>query len=119
MLLVEKIQTITDVVCPFCGTLCDDLEVDIDMKTNTVIEVRNGCQIGTKKFFASNPSEHRYTKPLIKENGSFKEVKGHQPIVGCALLVGSITARSYSDQDYWLTTPITEIIPLLGFELRA
>ena len=23
-------RTATDVVCPFCGTLCDDLEVDID-----------------------------------------------------------------------------------------
>jgi len=44
------------------------------------------------------------------EDGKFKEVKGHEPIVGCALLVGSVTARSYSDRDYWLTTPITEIV---------
>ena len=27
-----------------------------------------------------------------------------------ALLVGSVTARSYSSQDYWLTTVVTEII---------
>jgi hypothetical protein len=44
------------------------------------------------------------------ENGKFKEVKGHEPIIGCSLLVGSVTARSYSDTDYWLTTPITEIL---------
>lgn len=44
------------------------------------------------------------------EDGTFKEIKGHRPIVGCSLLVGSITARSYSNQDYWLTTPITEIL---------
>jgi len=44
------------------------------------------------------------------KDGKFNEVKGHEPIVGCALLVGSVTARSYSDQDYWLTTPITEIV---------
>ena len=37
-------------------------------------------------------------------------VKGHTPIVGCSLLVGSVTARSYSDSDYWLTTPVTKII---------
>jgi len=37
-------------------------------------------------------------------------VVGHEPIVGCSLLVGSVTARSYSDRDYWLTTEITEII---------
>jgi len=50
------------------------LEVDVDTKENKVVEVRNGCQIGTKKYFASNPSNHRYEKPLIKEKGSFKEV---------------------------------------------
>ncbi|TFG02290.1 MAG: formylmethanofuran dehydrogenase subunit B [Promethearchaeota archaeon] len=64
-------KTVYDVVCPFCGTLCDDLEVDV--VDNKITEVRNGCQIGTKKFFASNPSEHRYKTPLIKVNGSFKE----------------------------------------------
>ena len=72
--MVEKISTTTDVVCPFCGTLCDDLEVDVDTKDNKVVEVRNGCQIGTKKYFSSNPSDHRYQKPLIKDNGAFKEV---------------------------------------------
>lgn len=43
------------------------------------------------------------------KDGTFKKIKGHKPIVGCSLLVGSVTARSYSNQDYWLTTPITEI----------
>lgn len=70
----KKIKTVYDVVCPFCGTLCDDLEVDIDIKTDSVIEVRNGCQIGTKKYFASNPGGHRFLKPKIKTNGEYKEV---------------------------------------------
>ena len=67
---IKKIKTIYDVVCPFCGTLCDDLEVDIN--NNEVIEVRNGCQIGVKKFFSSNPSEHRFEKPMIKVDGELK-----------------------------------------------
>ncbi|MHA1149741.1 MAG: formylmethanofuran dehydrogenase subunit B [Promethearchaeota archaeon] len=71
-------QTITDVCCPFCGTLCDDLEVDV--LNNEVIEVRNACQIGTKKFFSSNPSPHRYIKPMIKDNGSHKEVSWEEAI---------------------------------------
>ncbi len=75
---VKKIKTVYDVVCPFCGTLCDDLEVDV--ADNKIIEVRNGCQIGTKKFFASNPSEHRYEKPLIKVKGSFKEASWDEAI---------------------------------------
>lgn len=44
------------------------------------------------------------------ESGRFKEVVGHRPVVGCSMLVGSVTARSYSGQDYWLTTPVKEIL---------
>jgi formylmethanofuran dehydrogenase subunit B len=76
----KKIKTHYDVVCPFCGTLCDDLEIDVSVVDNKVVEVRNGCQIGTKKFYSSNPSEHRYTKPLMRENGSFKEVSWDEAI---------------------------------------
>lgn len=74
----KKIKTVYDVVCPFCGTLCDDIEVDV--KENLVFEVRNACQIGTKKFFSSNPSEHRLEKPLIRDNGSFKEASWDEAI---------------------------------------
>ncbi|MFX1380541.1 MAG: formylmethanofuran dehydrogenase subunit B [Promethearchaeota archaeon] len=76
----KNVKTVRDVICPFCGTLCDDLEVDVDTKEQRVIEVRNGCQIGTKKYFSSNPSEHRYDKPLIKDNNSFKEVSWDEAI---------------------------------------
>lgn len=44
------------------------------------------------------------------ENGRFKEVVGRRPVVGCSMLVGSVTARTYQHQDYWLTTPVTEIL---------
>jgi formylmethanofuran dehydrogenase subunit B len=75
---VKKIKTLYDVLCPFCGTLCDDIEVDI--ADNKVIEVRNACQIGTKKFYSSNPSEHRYEKPMIREKGELKEVSWDEAI---------------------------------------
>ena len=44
------------------------------------------------------------------DDGKIKEIIGHEPIVGCSLMVGSVNARSYSDQDYWLTTEVTEIV---------
>jgi hypothetical protein len=37
-------------------------------------------------------------------------VMGYRPTVGCSMLVGSVTARSYSDRDYWLTTEVLEIL---------
>ena len=44
------------------------------------------------------------------EDRTFKEIVGHRPVIGCSMLVGSVTARSYSHQDYWLTTTVKEIL---------
>lgn len=44
------------------------------------------------------------------EDGSFKEVVDDKPVVGCSLLVGSVTARTFSTKDYWITTPIISIL---------
>jgi len=44
------------------------------------------------------------------EDGTIKAIIDNKPVVGCSLLVGSVTARSYSDKDYWLTTEVTEIL---------
>jgi gentisate 1,2-dioxygenase len=34
----------------------------------------------------------------------------HEPTVGLCLLVGSMTAGTFSSRDWWMTTPITEIV---------
>ena len=44
-----------------------------------------------------------------EEEDSMKII-GYKPTVGCSMLVGSVTARSYSDRDYWLTTEVLEIL---------
>lgn len=44
------------------------------------------------------------------DDGTFKSVVSDRPVIGCSMLVGSMTARSYSKQDYWLTTVVTEIL---------
>jgi len=47
----------------------------------------------------------------IKFNGDgTHKIVGHTPIVGCCMLVGSVTARSYSDRDFWITTEVLEIL---------
>ena len=48
--------------------------------------------------------------------GNFQEVVGHKPTIGCSILVGSLTARSYSDQDWWLTTSVTEILEEIEYD---
>ena len=44
------------------------------------------------------------------EDDTFKEVVNYFPTIGCSMLVGSMTARSYSNSDYWITTPVVEIL---------
>ena len=41
------------------------------------------------------------------EDLTYKGVKAYYPTIGCSMKVGSITARSYSDRDWWMTTQIT------------
>ena len=43
------------------------------------------------------------------DDGSLKEIAGYEPILECSLLVGSLAARTYGS-DYWMTTPVTEIL---------
>lgn len=76
---------------------------------------------------------HKDGSPEFKEQGArveaiawnedrtFKEIVARVPTVGCSLLVGSVTARSYSDQDYWLTTVVTEILEKseLGYKFKT
>ncbi|MEE9565144.1 MAG: formylmethanofuran dehydrogenase subunit B [Candidatus Hydrothermarchaeaceae archaeon] len=61
---------LTDIVCPFCGTLCDDIEADVE--DNRIKNVRHACKIGTAKFLSVLEGD-RPVKPLIRKNGEFVE----------------------------------------------
>jgi formylmethanofuran dehydrogenase subunit B len=51
----------TDIVCPFCGCLCDDLEITV--KDGTIENVKNACTISRSKFL--NHHKNRIASPLI------------------------------------------------------
>jgi len=55
-----------DVVCPVCGCLCDDIEVNVE--NNRVSKVKNACAMGTTKFL--NYNSDRLHSPLMRTNGS-------------------------------------------------
>jgi formylmethanofuran dehydrogenase subunit B len=63
---------INDVVCPFCGCLCDDLEVTVE--DNRIVAVDNGCTLANAKFM----SKERLASPIRRigdgwENISYDE----------------------------------------------
>jgi len=67
-------KLITDAVCPFCGTLCDDIEVEVNDEGTKVLDVYNACAIGAEKFLHSAAPD-RITKPRMKqEDGSWKDI---------------------------------------------
>jgi len=46
------------------------------------------------------------------------KVVGNRPLVGYCLKVGTITAGMFSTRDWWMTTPITEIISETEKEIK-
>jgi formylmethanofuran dehydrogenase subunit B len=64
-------EVLTDIVCPFCGSLCDDGEVVVE--DEKIVETRNLCTIGTAKFMNAQDRHHRITKPMTREKGELKE----------------------------------------------
>lgn len=52
-----------------------------------------------------------YHWPNGQDDGGYPEIiHDSKPFVGAIMRVGSVNSRSYSNQDWWQTTMITEII---------
>jgi len=51
----------TDVVCPFCGCLCDDLEITVE--GNEIVGAKNACAVSRSKFMSHG--ENRIGAPTI------------------------------------------------------
>lgn len=64
-------ELVKNVVCPFCGTLCDDIVCKVE--NNEIVGTMNACRIGHSKFVHTEGAE-RFTKPLVRKNGEFVEV---------------------------------------------
>lgn len=65
---------VTDIVCPFCATLCDDLECDISDDGKKILEIYNACAIGAEKFMHSQ-SEDRLVRPRLRQkDGTWKTI---------------------------------------------
>jgi formylmethanofuran dehydrogenase subunit B len=66
-----KMKLVKNIVCPFCGTLCDDIICKVE--NNKIVGTMNACRIGHSKFVHEEGAE-RYTEPMIRKNGELVEV---------------------------------------------
>ena len=73
-------KCIKNVICTFCGTLCDDLEVDVSDDGKRIEQVRNACAIGAEKYLhVGNPG--RVVVPRMRQaDGTYKDVSYDEAI---------------------------------------
>jgi len=67
-------MNVKDAVCPFCGCLCDDIEVEIE--GDRVVGVTNACELGATKFLGGK----RLKSPIRREGKAWKEISYDEAI---------------------------------------
>ncbi len=76
-------ETFTGVVCPFCGCLCDDLEITVE--GGRILKVGNGCAYSLAKYL--NYHRDRITTPMVREGGKQVSVGVDEAIEWAARLL--------------------------------
>ncbi|HIH44819.1 MAG TPA: formylmethanofuran dehydrogenase subunit B, partial [Candidatus Methanoperedenaceae archaeon] len=74
---------IEDVLCPFCGCLCDDLAVNVE--NNKIVEVKRACKLGNAKIMG----HHRIKSPMIRKDGNLREASYDEAIERAAQILSA------------------------------
>ncbi|MBN2230227.1 MAG: formylmethanofuran dehydrogenase subunit B [Candidatus Thorarchaeota archaeon] len=64
--MAKELNIFDNVVCPFCGCLCDDIQITTEK--NIVTKNQNGCAISQRKFL--NHPHDRLSGPSIRKGSS-------------------------------------------------
>ncbi|HEU5260369.1 MAG TPA: formylmethanofuran dehydrogenase subunit B [Gemmatimonadales bacterium] len=54
----ENLKTVTDVTCTFCGCLCDDIALTVDLEQKRITKAENACVLG-RAWFKEHGVEQR------------------------------------------------------------
>jgi len=71
---LEGDKTVTDVLCPLCGCVCDDIELKI--RNNRIVSCENGCLLCSAKFLANN----RLISPIRKTAEGWTKISYEEAI---------------------------------------
>lgn len=83
---VSTVRSISDVVCSFCGCLCDDIEVAVD--NNRIVGTKKACALGKARLLAAEDTE-RLKKPLVREQGGLVDAALDQAIKNSARILSN------------------------------
>lgn len=65
-----------DMICPFCGCLCDDLVIETE--GTEVVRVDNACTLGSHKLM--NAGKHRLKGPIMRDSGQWRDASYEEAI---------------------------------------
>lgn len=68
-------EVVENVTCPYCGVLCDDIEVYLE--DDEISRIKKGCGLSNAKF--TGPAE-RIESPMIRRDGELEEVSYQEAI---------------------------------------
>ena len=78
-------RVVNDVVCTFCGCVCDDIQVTV--KGGRIASVKGPCAAGLSKFM--NYSRERVYKPMVRRGGGFVEASYEEAVEEAARILAS------------------------------
>jgi len=78
-------RLVKDVICPFCGCLCDDIEILV--RNGVIAQVKNACAIGSAKFLGHK--KDRALSPLVKRDEGFVKVSIEEAIEEAAKILAN------------------------------
>jgi len=105
---IKEAKVIRNVVCPFCGCLCDDLEVAL--QDGRIVGVENACILSLNKLI--NYERERIYSPIVRKDGRSDEVNLEEAVNRAA----EILADSKYPIAYGWSTTSNEAIRI-GVEL--
>jgi formylmethanofuran dehydrogenase subunit B len=77
-------ELVKNVVCPFCGTLCDDIICKVE--GDEIVGTFNACRIGHSKFVHAEGAM-RWKTPSIRKGDEFVEVSYDEAIDAAAKVI--------------------------------
>jgi len=76
------VKVVYDAVCPFCGCLCDDLEITVE--NNRIINAKNSCAISLSKFMHHEDNRLSYSTVDGKKTDLVTAINESAKILACA-----------------------------------
>ena len=47
----KNLKIVKDATCTFCGCVCDDMELTVDLDEHRIIKAKNACVLGRAWFY--------------------------------------------------------------------